>query len=726
MSISPLAQADALRIGTIDFVSPDEIKVLLDIDAPGNVALNTGTPRPFPRINGYVLAPGEQGYLVAQVEWITVERSQYPKRKGMQDFGLVDLPYPLRKMSLNPLGILSCAGGDNDKDHYEFKRGVQAYPSVGDPVLLPTQEQLRAIVESGENRRVKIGVSPLAANAEVKIDPDRLFGRHLAVLGNTGSGKSCSVAGLVRWSMDAARKARNGADPNARFIVLDPNGEYTNTFKGTGKVRVFSVAPSEDIEQLRVPLWFWNSSEWSAFAQASAKMQRPLLRRALRDVKAGRALSTASPKEEKLALRRYLSSRLISIRRDLRSGDIQSEASKFGNYLKAVATDLEGKLAKHGNNKLDEALAAILAALKSTYNSFIDRGSGKTVEYYRAFNESQVQEIITALESSVDTLGGVLLHEGPDEDVPIAFDGSQLPDHLEILAEQENASQFVDFLVSRIRTLLSDTRMRSIISNTDSISLDDWLIDYIGDSKASNGSVTVIDLSLVPAEVVHIITAVIARMTLESLQRYRKINAGKTLPTVLVMEEAHTFIRRYSDNVENQSSAAICCQVFEKIAREGRKFGLGLVLSSQRPSELSQTVLSQCNSYLLHRISNDRDQELIHKLVPDNLQGLLRDLPSLPARNAILLGWASELPVLVQMNSLPKEQRPKSDDPDFWAVWSGEGLEEDEHGQKIERSINWQAIAADWQQVEIETAKKIQQDQPDDSGVNFDDDDTPF
>ena len=131
-----MAYADSLRIGVVDFVSPDEIKVLLDIEAPAGVSLNTGTPRPFPRVNGYVLAPGEQGYLVAQVEWITVERSQYPKRKGMQDFGLLDLPYPLRKMSLNPLGIL-CINKDSDnEDQYEFKRGVQAYPSVGDPVLI--------------------------------------------------------------------------------------------------------------------------------------------------------------------------------------------------------------------------------------------------------------------------------------------------------------------------------------------------------------------------------------------------------------------------------------------------------------------------------------------------------------------------------------------------------------------------------------------------------------
>lgn len=423
-------------------------------------------------------------------------------------------------------------------------------------------------------------------------------------------------------------------------------------------------------------------------------MQRPLLRRALRDIKAGRALSTSSPEEEKLALRRYLSSRLISIRRDLRSGDIQTDESRFGFRLKAIATDMQGKIAVHGNNKLDDVLTAINTALTAAHNSFVK--DGKTIEYYRAFNEAHVQAIIAALEASVDTLGGVLLQEGPDEDVPIAFDGSQLPDHLEVLAEQENASQFTDFLVSRIRTLLSDTRMRSIISNQSGINLHDWLSMYIGESQASNGSVTVIDLSLVPAEVVHIITAVIARMTLETLQRYRKLNHGKTLPTVLVMEEAHTFIKRYKDDAENQNSATICCQVFEKIAREGRKFGLGLVLSSQRPSELSPTVLSQCNSYLLHRISNDRDQELVHKLVPDNLRGLLRDLPSLSSRHAILLGWASELPVLVQMRALPENHRPKSDDPDFWAVWSGQDLD----GNMVERNVDWKAIADDWQQVQ--------------------------
>jgi len=697
MSLSPLAYADSLRIGTIDFVSPDEIKVLLEIEAPDGVALNTGTPRPFPRINGYVLIPSDEGHLVAQVEWITIERSQYPKRRGMQDFGLVDLPYPLRKMSLNPLGCLFYDGRDEKgKEGYRFRRGVESYPTVGDSVLLPTQNQLRAIVESGDNRHVMIGTSPLAANAEVAVDPDRLFGRHLAVLGNTGSGKSCSVAGLIRWSMDAAKKVRgDGSDPNARFIVLDPNGEYANTFRDMSKVRVFAVEPDEGIEQLQVPLWFWNSAEWSSFTQASGKMQRPLLRRALREVKAGRAIETNSLEERKLALRRYLSSRLISIQRDLRSGDIQTDESKFGFRLRAMASDIETKITEHSGNNLEQVLSAINEALDSAHNSFVK--DGKTIEYYRAFTEAHVQTVVEALQLAVDTVGGIVYEDGPDEDAPIVFEGSQLPDHLEILAEQEGASQFVDFLVSRVRAILSDSKMRPIISNSEYISLDNWLSDYIGDNQASNGTITVIDLSLVPAEMVHVITAVIARMTLEAQQRYRKLNHGKILPTALVMEEAHTFIRRYKDDAENQSSAAICCQVFEKIAREGRKFGLGLVLSSQRPSELSPTVLSQCNSFLMHRISNDRDQDLVHKLVPDNLRGLLRDLPSLPSRHAILLGWASELPILVQMNQLPEHHRPKSDDPDFWAVWSGQ----DSDGETVEREVDWKAIADDWQQVNI-------------------------
>lgn len=691
MSLSPLAYADSLRIGTIDFVSPDEIKVLLEIEAPDGVALNTGTPRPFPRINGYVLIPSDEGHLVAQVEWITIERSQYPKRRGMQDFGLVDLPYPLRKMSLNPLGCLFYDGRDEKgKEGYRFRRGVESYPTVGESVLLPTQNQLRAIVESGDNRHVMIGTSPLAANAEVAVDPDRLFGRHLAVLGNTGSGKSCSVAGLIRWSMDAAKKVRgDGSDPNARFIVLDPNGEYANTFRDMSKVRVFAVEPDEGIEQLQVPLWFWNSEEWSAFTQASAKAQRPTLVQALRSVRDGAFTTTVTPSHE---MRRYLRTLVSILQLERNAGSPWARFPHPKNFLEKLKKWQEG-LDDHDSFTDDEVAA--LSAIRDKITDFANDRSGQYPTY--EFTRGEVDALLSTIQAAHSAFGGSDTDILPiDADVPRKFTGDQLLRSVEATAELLGVSEYVETMQMRIRTILSDSRMRVVSGDAKELTLDSWLKNYIGDSEASNGSVSVIDLSLVPAEVVHIITAVIARMTLEAQQRYRKLNHGKILPTALVMEEAHTFIRRYKDDAENQSSAAICCQVFEKIAREGRKFGLGLVLSSQRPSELSPTVLSQCNSFLMHRISNDRDQDLVHKLVPDNLRGLLRDLPSLPSRHAILLGWASELPVLVQMNQLPEHHRPKSDDPDFWAVWSGQ----DNDGEVVEREVDWKAIADDWQQID--------------------------
>ena len=686
MSKTPFEHAGTMRIGTVDFVSPDEIKVLLDIEAPESVALNTGGPRPFPRVNGYVLIPVDDGFLVGQIEWLTVERSAFPKRRGMQDFGLVDLPYPLRRMSLNPLGTL--CKKSNKLEDYVFRRGADALPSIGTGVLLPTDKQLRSIVESGERRRVKIGTSPLAGHAEVCVDPDRIFGRHLAVLGNTGSGKSCSVSGLIHWSLEQARTVC-GAEPNARFIVLDPNGEYANAFGDSA--RTFQV--NAERNPLKVPLWFWNSAEWCAFTQASARAQAPLIKRALRSM---RNEEFEVSDDINIAVKRFVGIILQSTISSKNAGEpfrpfphsknfterLAVWSTSIGEYDARIDFDL---------NSLQGTLDALVAAHKVT-------NAAGTFTDYPIYLATEVDDLIDLLRDSHNNLGGSPSDLLPkNEDVPVKFPGNVFVDFIEGLARETGNEQYVEFLLTRMRTMLADTRMSSVISEDDDVTLESWLTQYIGGSDEGNGCIAVIDLSLVPSEISHLVTSVIARMCFESLQRYRKINAA-ILPTVMVMEEAHTFIKRYREDSGDPNVSAICCQVFEKIAREGRKFGLGLVLSSQRPSELSSTVLSQCNTFLLHRISNDRDQELVHKLVPDNLKGLLRELPSLPSQNAILLGWASELPVLVRMNDLPKHQQPESADPDFWDVWVGKN----EDGDVVERNANWKPIVNDWQGIDTE------------------------
>lgn len=688
-----------LSIGTVDYVSPQEIKVLLEPDAPQNTALNTGVPGLFPRLNGFVLIPNEIGALVGIIGWLGVEHSQYPKRKGLKDYDLIDLPFPLRKMAINPIGTLKTEINDGETI-YKLERGIYSFPSIGDTVVLAKNEQLKSIVENDdENAFVKIGTAPIAGDANVNINPDKLFGRHIAVLGNTGSGKSCSVAGLIRWSLEEAdkRKVKEGK-LNARFIVLDPNGEYGNCFSGLNiDVKRFKVelteAEKETFQQLKVPGWFWNSYEWGAFSQATGRTQRPILRRALKELKGGNALQD----DVLLHIRRYLSSALVSFRSDRNTGvpALSDKKSEFGGKLRALAKDTTsfvGRKEGEINGNLTVLSAAFDEIADRKAAQFTEKGTGVVVKYFNPFEMQDAEDAISALETFLETVGGIARFEGPDEDMPIRFDIDDLPDHIEQIAQEQGALQFLDFFIMRIRTMISDNRMASIIADDEDISLESWLNKYMS-------GIVVLDLSLVPADLLHLIVAVVSRVVFEATQRYRRMFA-QILPTVLVLEEAHNFIKKhvYSDDI---SPAEVCSQVFERVAKEGRKFGLSLMLSSQRPSELSDTVLSQCNTFMLHRIVNDRDQDLVRRLVPDNIGGLLKELPILPTRKAILLGWASPIPILVEVNELAKEFRPRSDDPDFWDVWT----------HNSSRDEKWSQIATEWAAVEDFSAEADTQTQ---------------
>ncbi len=680
MTRTPIENQSELRIGVVEYTAPNEIKVQLDIEAPDGISANAGVPRAFPRINGYVLLPNDSGYIVCQIVWIAIERSPFPKRKGYQDYGLVDLPYPIRKMKIVPLGILKT----KEKQSFVFQRGVQSFPSVGTAVLLPTDEQLKSIIESGKNRRVYIGNSPLAANAEVKIDPDRLFGRHLAVLGNTGSGKSCTVAGLIQWSLEAAKQELRDKsnEVNARFVILDPNGEYSKVFENAKVLKVVD----DGNDNLDVPLWLWNSAEFGAFTEASSKAQLPLLKRALR---AMRNEEFDIEDDSNVRVKKFLGIILQSLISSNNRGEPyngQFPVNKnFIDKLERWRTSIVNF------NIENESLTQLISEFDNLISTHkISWSNGRGFDF-PIFIVNDIDKLINNIKNTFLSFGGSERELLPkNEDIPIPFEGKVFIEYLEALAQETGNEQYLEFLITRIRTMLSNSRMDTIIGDKKKIKLDEWLEKYLG--KDDKTSITIIDLSLVPSEIIHIITSVIARVILEALQRYRKIHK-KALPTVLVMEEAHSFITRYTD-INDRNSSSICTKVFEKIAREGRKFGMSLVLSSQRPSELSQTVLSQCNSFILHRISNDRDQELVGKLLPDNFRGLLNELPSLPSQQAILLGWASELPILVKIRDLTKEKRPLSDDPDFWNVWR----RIDDEGNEIQRNVNWKEIADVWQE----------------------------
>ena len=153
--LTPLAIADSLRIGSVDFVSPDEIKVLLDVEAPRRCAEWCSAPISCITVMSLFQWAG----FVAQIEWITIERSQYPKRKGIQDFGIVDCCFHCAKWVWILLGF-ERNNWKGWKFWIRFFPWVEIYPTVGDPTV-PSQAELKAIVESGENRRVN-GISPLA------------------------------------------------------------------------------------------------------------------------------------------------------------------------------------------------------------------------------------------------------------------------------------------------------------------------------------------------------------------------------------------------------------------------------------------------------------------------------------------------------------------------------------------------------------------------------------
>jgi len=234
--------------------------------------------------------------------------------------------------------------------------------------------------------------------------------------------------------------------------------------------------------------------------------------------------------------------------------------NNFGTLLLSTCEDLETQ--SHSCLEVHQKPIKILldeiekVEKKRFSHEYPGRG-GKVVREYFPFGEKDLTNTIEAIERFLLSIGWETIPLGPDEDSPIPYKVQDLPNYIERISQEKKAEQYLDFLIMRIRTMLSDNRMASIIGSEEGDNLAKWLEDYIGGNNAKNGEIVIIDLSLVPSDVIHLVVAVISRIIFEALQRYRRM-FGETLPTIMVLDEAHVFIRHIPFSENEYSTEGMC------------------------------------------------------------------------------------------------------------------------------------------------------------------------
>ncbi len=230
-------------------------------------------------------------------------------------------------------------------------------------------------------------------------------------------------------------------------------------------------------------------------------------------------------------------------------------------------------------------------------------------------------------------------------------------------------------IIDKLRVLKSDCRIAFLMGEyaADGPNLGAILAQFLAkvDGKPAE-HIRILDISGLPNEVAGPLTAALARL-LFSYKLHQSRNEREKDPILLVCEEAH----RYVPN-RGEAQYATAQESIRRIAREGRKYGIGLMLVSQRPADIESTVLSQCNSWLVLRLTNGVDQEHVGRFLPDTLSGLIKLLPSLPRREALFVGEAAALPARIRLSNVPENKRPKSADISFAQGWSNETPKQDQ------------------------------------------------
>lgn len=648
-------------IGRVIGVSSSSLRIELDTAATGLSKIGGDGITTVGAVNSYVVVPAGPHRIVAIVTAVRIFRESRETAAGT-----VEAQYELDAV------VTGRFEGE------QFKSGLAGYPPLHAPVYCASATEVKRIFVPSGDAVLRLGTSAVATEQDVYLDANLLLSHHAVVVGSTGSGKSCTVTGIIDGLLEMDL-------PGAHIVIFDINGEYADCFRSEdGRLtQTFVIGPQPGAESgLVLPHWFMNNEEHLSLLRASEGVQAPILQRAIADAR----VSNGETGVDMLALK-VVSGTIPLIE------TIAGEKNPQQNLLAQLQSF-------HG---FFDARAAVDGDLKAGWEALRDDclATGKTLglsppkdwtpltAQQRSTLGDFLQRVRDFVRDGYNTLG---LGSSPalaDFDAPVYYDLSQLCDVFlpqRIALEQQadpRIGSYVATLQMRLSRLLADDRysfmtrvephakplgtfLRALLG-ADPLRGDAETSDWPAkaayatqvDASASGASISIFDLSLVASDVLENVTALLGRLLFDFAVR-RTPRASD--PMLLILEEAHRFVPRDQSGVGARSAA-----VFEKIAKEGRKFGVGLLLASQRPSELAETVVAQCGTVIAHRLTHEADQTLLRHATPFVSHDLLAQLPGMAQQHALVTGVATAVPVAVRVRDV--RNTPRSNDPDFVAQW---------------------------------------------------------
>ncbi len=482
-----------------------------------------------------------------------------------------------------------------------FERGVSQHPTIDDRVHIVTEADLQSIYGPGDpDDFVSVGHLASAESIPALVDINKLVTRHSAVVGTTGAGKSTTVAGLLSSLSNPKRY------PSARIVILDIHGEYAKALADRSSVFRVSANASKGEKTLHVPFWALSFEELTTLA--FGKLSNDAQTGAIADF-------ITQLKKESLSIQPRAGI-------DVSDVTVDSPVSFCLHKLwfELYKREHQTMIAKPGGSQDELDPAYVLDA------------DGQPVQL------GDPMSVTPPAYRTVKTSGP------KDQQIHWGKDGLAIRQQLAGLASKLRDPRFA-FLFNPGEWLPSADGK----TNKD---LDALIEGWIGGPEP----ITILDLSGIPSSVLNDLIGALIRILYDAIFWARNLpEGGRERPLLLVLEEAHAYLSK-----DNSSAAATAIR---RIAKEGRKYGVGMMIVSQRPSEIDSTILSQCGTIFAMRLANDTDRGQITSAASDNLKGLFDMLPVLRTGEAIIVGEAVSLPIRTLIEPPAKNRRPDSVDP---------------------------------------------------------------